>query len=94
MLQDCREVWEKPKTSHLDGMRNSELNINMYVARCNIDMFGQVEACKVAQYPFSATQPIQELDWEVASSLKTIIHILAYSLCRWLNHFDFWIRFI
>merc|ERR1711936_799728 len=24
-----------------------------------------VEACKVAQYPFSATQPIQELDWEV-----------------------------
>jgi len=24
-----------------------------------------VEACKVAQYPFSATQSIQELDWEV-----------------------------
>jgi len=24
-----------------------------------------VEACKVSQYPFSATQPIQELDWEV-----------------------------
>jgi len=24
-----------------------------------------VEACKVAQYPFTATQPIQELDWEV-----------------------------
>jgi len=23
------------------------------------------EACKVAQYPFSATQPIQDLDWEV-----------------------------
>ena len=25
----------------------------------------QAEACKVAQYPFSATQPIQDLDWEV-----------------------------
>ena len=24
-----------------------------------------VEACKVAQYPFSATQPIQDLDWEL-----------------------------
>merc|ERR1712107_933240 len=23
------------------------------------------EACKVAQYPFSVTQPIQDLDWEV-----------------------------
>ena len=24
-----------------------------------------VEACKVAQYPFSGTQPIQDLDWEM-----------------------------
>ena len=24
-----------------------------------------VEACKVAQYPFSANQPIAELDWEM-----------------------------
>ena len=24
-----------------------------------------VEACKVAQYPFSDTQPIQDLDWEM-----------------------------
>ena len=24
-----------------------------------------VEACKVAQYPFSAQQEIQELDWEL-----------------------------
>jgi len=24
-----------------------------------------VEACKVAQYPFSATQPIMDMDWEV-----------------------------
>ena len=30
----------------------------------------QLEACKVAQYPFSATQPIQELDWEVACLLS------------------------
>ena len=24
-----------------------------------------VEACKVAQYPFSGSQPIQDLDWEM-----------------------------
>ena len=24
-----------------------------------------VEACKVAQYPFSASQPTQDLDWEL-----------------------------
>lgn len=34
-----------------------------------------VEACKVAQYPFSATQSIQELDWEVYLK-ETASHIV------------------
>ena len=43
------------------AVTTNDLNINTFD--------GQVEACKVAQYPFSATQPIQELDWEVAHLL-------------------------
>ena len=38
----------------------------MTIGKSTINVnYEQAEACKVAQYPFSATQPIQDLDWEV-----------------------------
>ena len=65
VLQDCWEVWKEPEESNTNG---TYVALNLNVGRFdknNASLHVQVEACKVSQYPFSATQPIQELDWEV-----------------------------